>query len=135
MIEMILLRVHLLNELINIVSDFKEEIDNDIKQTRQNLGADIAFVEQRQNLHKETYRIDVVSQIKEEVLEEVLSDVQRILSGDVANNIKRLEEKIDIIRDGYKQTLNEGLLNIPPDVKNSDPLTPLDQKYATLEDF
>ena len=123
----------LINELINIVSDFKEEIDNDIKQTRQNLGADIAFVEQRQNLHKETYRIDVVSQIKEEVLEEVLSDVQRILSGDVANNIKRLEEKIDIIRDGYKQTLNEGLLNIPPDVKNSDPLTPLDQSFVTLE--
>jgi len=123
----------LINELINIVSDFKEEIDNDIKQTRQKLGADIAFVEQRQNLHKETYRIDVVSQIKEEVLEEVLSDVQRILSGDVANNIKRLEEKIDIIRDGYKQTLNEGLLNIPPNVKNSDPLTPLDQSFVTLE--
>ena len=56
--------------------------------------------------------LPVVSEIKEEVLEEVLSDVQRILSGDVANNIKRLEEKIDIIRDGYKHTLNEGLLNI-----------------------
>jgi hypothetical protein len=123
----------LINELINIVIDFKEEIDDNIRQTRQNLGADIAFIEQRQNLHKETYRIDVVSQIKEEVLEEVLVDVQNILSGDVANNIKRLEEKIDIIRDGYKQTLNEGLLNIPPDVKNSDPLTPLDQNFVTLK--
>ena len=122
----------LINKLINIIIDFKEEIDNDIRQTQQNLGADIAVVEQRQNLYKETYRIDVVSQIKEEVLEEVLSDVQRILSGDVANNIKRLEEKIDIIRDGYKQTLNEGLLNIPPNVKNSDPLTPLDQNFVTL---
>ena len=128
----------LINELINIVSDFKEEIDNDIRKTRQNLGADIAFVEQRQKLHKETYKIDVVSQIKEEVLEEVLSDVQRILLGDVEHNIKRLEEKIDIIRDSYssyRQTLNEGLLNIPPDVKNSDPLTPLDQKFITLEKF
>jgi len=128
----------LINELINIVSDFKEEIDNDIRKTRQNLGADIAFVEQRQNLHKETYKIDVVSQIKEEVLEEVLSDVQRILLGDVEHNIKRLEEKIDIIRDSYssyRQTLNEGLLNIPSDVKNSDPLTPLDQKFITLEKF
>ena len=27
----------------------------------------------------------------------------------------------------------EGLLNIPPNVKNSDPLTPLDQKYVTLD--
>ena len=128
----------LINELINIVSDFKEEIDNDIRKTRQNLGADIAFVEQRQKLHKETYKIDVVSQIKKEVLEEVLSDVQRILLGDVEHNIKRLEEKIDIIRDSYssyRQTLNEGLLNIPPDVKNSDPLTPLDQKFITLEKF
>jgi len=108
------------------INSFKEEINNkvdDFRKTNQILKADIAIVEQRQN------RINL-SQIKEEVL----SDVQNILSGDVKNNIKRLEEKIDIVKDSYKQTLNEGLLNEPPSTNNSDPLTPLDKKL-TLEEL
>jgi len=49
--------------------------------------------------------------------------------------IERYEEKVSpTVRVG-NTVINEGLLNIPPDVKNSDPLTPLDQKYATLEDL
>ncbi len=32
-----------------------------------------------------------------------------------------------------KKNLSEGLLNEPPNVKNSDPLTPLDQKYVTFQ--
>lgn len=32
-----------------------------------------------------------------------------------------------------KKQLNEGLLNEPPNVKNSDPLTPFDQKYVTFQ--
>lgn len=32
-----------------------------------------------------------------------------------------------------KKQLTEGLLNEPPNVKNSDPLTPLDQKYVTFQ--
>ena len=108
------------------INSFKEEINNkvdDVRKTNQILKADIAIVEKRQN------RINI-STIKEEVI----SDVQNLLSGDVANNIKRLEEKIDIVRDSYKQTLNEGLLNEPPSTNNSDPLTPLDKKL-TLEEL
>ena len=49
--------------------------------------------------------------------------------------IERYEEKVSpTVRVG-NTVINEGLLNIPPDVNNSDPLTPLDQKYATLEDL
>lgn len=32
-----------------------------------------------------------------------------------------------------RKQLNEGLLNEPPNIKNSDPLTPLDQKFVTLD--
>ena len=32
-----------------------------------------------------------------------------------------------------KKQLSEGLLNEPPNIKNSDPLTPLDQKYVTFQ--
>ena len=61
--------------------------------------------------------------------------MQDILSGDVSNNIKRLDEKIDLIRGSYKEVLNEGLLNEPPNTNNADPLTPLDQKFVTLDKF
>ena len=128
-------------------NQIKEEIANqvdDVRKSNQILKDEIAIVEQRQN------KINV-----EEIKEEVLSDVQNILSGDVKNNIKKLEAKIDIIRDSYRQTLsevnevresynsykqtlnevNEGLLNEPPSTNNSDPLTPLDQNFATHEDL
>ena len=49
--------------------------------------------------------------------------------------IERYEEKVSPTVKVGNTVINEGLLNIPPDVKNSDPLTPLDQKYATLEDL
>ena len=49
--------------------------------------------------------------------------------------IERYEEKVSPTVKIGNTVINEGLLNIPPDVKNSDPLTPLDQKYATLEDL
>ena len=32
-----------------------------------------------------------------------------------------------------RKKLNEGLLNEPPNVKNSDPLTPLDQNFVTFD--
>ena len=32
-----------------------------------------------------------------------------------------------------RKQLTEGLLNEPPSMKNSDPLTPLDQKYVTTQ--
>ena len=32
-----------------------------------------------------------------------------------------------------RKQLTEGLLNEPPNIKNSDPLTPLDQKYVTIQ--
>ena len=51
--------------------------------------------------------------------------------------IKDLTELKSIVYD-IKITqgdIQEGLLNIPPNVNNSDPLTPLDQNFATHEDL
>ena len=111
---------NLVEKFNNKINVFKEEINNkviDLEKTDQYLKTGIAVVEQRQN------RININT-----IKEEVITDVKNLLSGDVANNFKLLENKIEVVRDSYKQTLKEGLLNIPPDVKNSDPLTPLDQE-------
>ncbi len=52
---------------------------------------------------------------------------------------QRLQKKIDHLEEVFgkfnEEVLTEGLLNIPPDVDNSDPLTPLDKNYATLQDL
>ena len=34
-----------------------------------------------------------------------------------------------------RENINEGLLNEPPNTDNSDPLNPIDQKFATFEDL
>lgn len=62
------------------------------------------------------------------IIEEVEEEVKDI--NDVVRNIISSEEPQDT-----GKYIKEGLLNIPPDTKNSDPLTPLNQKYATLEDL
>ena len=112
------------------INEYKEEITeithkvDGLEKNNQHLKSEIQVVEQRQQTIN-------LSRIKKEVL----SEVNNLLSGNVADNIQKLEEKIDIVRDSYKQTLNEGLLNEPPTTKNSDPLTPLDQKFVTLDKF
>ena len=109
------------------INTFKEEINfevHNLKKSNQYLKTEIEIVEQRQN------RINIPN-----IKEEVIKEVQNLLSGDVADNIQRLEEKIEVVRNSYQQTLNEGLLNEPPNVQNSDPLTPLDKDYVTLRNF
>jgi hypothetical protein len=47
------------------------------------------------------------------------------------------EEKIseEVVIQTPKKLINEGLLNIPPETRTKDPLTPLNQNYATLDDL
>jgi hypothetical protein len=59
-------------------------------------------------------KLDLIEEKSQELTEKI-SHVERIL--------EQFNEKT---------LLNEGLLNEPPNVKTSDPLTPLDQNYVTL---
>ena len=116
-----------LNKFNHKIDILKEEIDtkvDNLEKSNQYLKAEIEVVEQRQ----QTINLNRIKK-------EVISEVQNLLSGDVSDNIKRLEEKIEVVRGSYQQTLNEGLLNEPPSTKNSDPLTPLDKDYVTLQEF
>jgi len=62
---------------------------------------------------------------------------------DVKSNIKELYEIVELIKSeqqNIQEELQEGLLNEPPNEKESvggqaDPLTPMDQKFATLDDL
>jgi len=104
-----------LNKFNHKIDTFKEEINiklNGLEKTNQSLKGEIGLVEYRQ----QTNNFD---KIKNEVLSE----------------IKKLEFKIDTIKEAYEETINEGLLNEPPSTDNEDPLTALDQKFVTLDKF
>ena len=77
-----------------------------------------------------------------ELKEEVFTEIEKLPIGNLKENLDRLEKKIDFIKETYsriepevivKEVIREGLLNEPSDTKNSDPLTPLDQKFVTLD--
>jgi len=110
-------------KIIRIESDLNEKVD-DLRQKHTDIKTGIQIVQTRQNnIHPEKLK------------EEVIHRVKNILIGDIGKNIRELEERVDVIKGSYKQTLSEGLLNEPPTVNNSDPLTPLNKKFVTLDEF
>ena len=110
------------------IEEYKKNIDvkvNNLNKSNSDLRADVEILEQRQN------KINIKN-----ITEEVLTEVQDVLTGNLEENIKRLEDKIEIIKEAYEQNiLNEGLLNEPPGTDNEDPLTPLDQNFVTQDDL
>ena len=110
-------------KITHIESDLNEKVD-DLRQKHTDIKTGIQIVQTRQNnIHPEKLK------------EEVIHRVKNILIGNIGENIRQLEERVDVIKGSYKQTLNEGLLNEPPTVNNSDPLTPLNKKFVTLDEF
>ena len=67
----------------------------------------------------------------EDVVEKLNVDEIAEKSKELTCKVRQLEEVLEKFDE--KELLSEGLLNIPPDVDNSDPLTPLDKKYVTLD--
>ena len=110
-------------KITHIEEDLNEKVD-DLRRKHTDIKTGIQIVQTRQNnIHPEKLK------------EEVIHRVKNILIGDIGQNIRELEERVDVIKGSYKQTLNEGLLNEPPEVNNSDPLTPLNKKFVTLDEF
>jgi len=127
------------SEQLNVFSELDENITkvnddiNELKTQSTETKKDLEIVERYiQNHHQ-----DLI-----ELREEVFSEIEQIPVGNLQENLERLEKKIDYIKETYskiqpeiivKEVIKEGLLNEPPETKNSDPLTPLDQKFVTLD--
>ena len=110
-------------KITHIEEDLNEKVD-DLRRKHTDIKTGIQIVQTRQNnIHPEKLK------------EEVIHRVKNILIGNIGENIRQLEERVDVIKGSYKQTLNEGLLNEPPTVNNTDPLTPLNKKFVTLDEF
>lgn len=114
---------HILQSSIDeCVSDLDEKISTDISDLKNyfnNLSEEI------KKLPKVKYYDSEVESLRKEIKENSL-DIQELKN--IAHLIKEQQIKL-------KEELNEGLLNIPPSTENSDPLTPLNQNFATLDDL
>ena len=108
------------------IDRIKEEFSNEVKALRKshsNLTTEVTIIEKRQRALK-------INDLKENII----VDVQNLLKGDVFDNIKHLENRVNIINEKHVKLLTESY-NEPPSVDNSDPLTPLDKNFVNLQDF
>jgi len=126
----------------------KEFKDDDRKLKKQILGE---YNLLKQNIKKELKEATDESVKTDELLLKYFSDLKTEISeltevkyydDDIKNvktDIKELFNLVKLIKSEQKE-LQEGLLNEPPNEKESvgsqpDPLTPMDQKFATLDDL
>ena len=139
----------LLEKLSNKVTEIPEikYYDNDLKDLKDkilNVEESIPTVpevkyydEEIKGLNNEIVNLfKKVSSIKIPEAKSYDGEIKKIYSSfeeknqSLQNKIEKLEETFEKFD---KEVISEGLLNIPPDEDNSDPLTPLDQKFVTYE--
>ena len=106
------------DDLKSNVGEFQKDLDDKLK------GIKIDFVVNEKH-------IEGIRREFETVLEKLQVDKIEQKSKELTGKVRHLEEVLEKFDE--KKVLSEGLLNIPPDVDNSDPLTPLGQKYVTFD--
>ena len=106
------------DDLKSNVGEFQKDLDDKLK------GIKIDFVVNEKH-------IEGIRREFETVLEKLQVDKIEQKSKELTGKVRHLEEVLEKFDE--KQVLAEGLLNIPPDVDNSDPLTPIGQKYVTFD--
>ena len=117
-----------INEDIGKLQNQYDSISNQSIETKKDLEVVERYI---QNHHRELV----------ELKEEVFGEIEQIPVGNLQENLERLEKKIDYIKETYskiepevivKEVIKEGLINIPPEEKTSDPLSTLNQNFVTL---
>jgi hypothetical protein len=138
-------------DLKNINKEDIKSVKKQLKELSKNL--DKSFGKQIEDLKKEYASFDTkFGKYSEEIekLNSTISNFPKVKYYD--EDIKKIQKNVSSIEDSFKIELKElqsivenikseqidlkeGLLNQPPEIENKDPLTPTDQKFATLEDL
>jgi len=113
-----------------------KELRKEIASTKNSIPEVKYYDEDIQGLNEEVQDLyNKVSSIKIPDQDKYIKEVKGLYSSFEEKN-HRLLEKINYLEEVFEkfneETLTEGLLDEPPEVKNSDPLTPLDQNFVTL---
>jgi uncharacterized protein Yka (UPF0111/DUF47 family) len=94
----------------------------ELKGSTSKLSSDVEIVERYISNHHS----DVI-----DLREELLRKIELLPIEDLAERVNQIAESYNKISEEI--TLFEGLLNEPPETNNSDPLTPLDKNFVTLD--
>lgn len=125
----------------NIINEVDEKLDHHIKDVDQNLQEQLKNINLSINEYVDEY-LENEHQNLVLLKEEVFSEIKNLPIGNIQKNIKKIEEKINFIRETYsniktedlvREVISETTLSEPPSVNNSDPLTPLDKKFVTID--
>ena len=144
-------------EKMSLIEDDKSNLVEEVTERIadvNNLSEQVA----RQLIHNEDYKKEItkkVSQLEgdiirneshirsqnkslEQIQENVRSTISKLNLEEIENQNYELGKKVKYLEEIFekfneREILTEGLLNEPPEVKNEDPLTPLDQNFVTLD--
>jgi hypothetical protein len=119
------------------IKKLKEELyqtlENRLEETKETIQ--VYFREEVKELNKlraNVLAVETYIKNSPSSLYALREEVFRELRKSTEVNEELIQQKLDKI--GYEyQVLQEGLLNEPPSTNNSDPLTPLDQNFVTLD--
>lgn len=115
-------------DYINSSQKINEEYAKDLTKKVSNLEIEI--------IRNESH-IKIQNQNLEQIQEDVRSTIEKLNTDEIEEKNYELGKKIKYLEEVFKKfdsnNLTEGLLNEPPEIKNTDPLTPLNQNFVTLE--
>ena len=111
-------------DLKSNVDLFEETISKQFKELEINFTVNEKHVDKAISTLKDEFK-DLVEELQVNELEQK--------NKELTSKIQHLEEVLEKFNEKETELLTEGLLNIPPNVDNSDPLTPLDKRYVTIE--
>jgi hypothetical protein len=127
------------NNFNDDVCSLQETLDISTSKYYDVLKKEVGYFEE--NISSKVKDLEVNIVVNEKHIKDIQNSVYEVLDNLKINLIeeknKELTKKIFQIESilekfNEQSVLNEGLLNEPPNIKNSDPLTPLDQNYVTL---
>ena len=118
-----------LQETLNIsTSKYYDVLKKEVGYFEENISSKVKDLEV--NIVVNEKHIKDIQNSVYEVLDNLKIDLIEEKSKELTDKIFQIESILEKFNE--QSVLNEGLLNEPPNIKNSDPLTPLDQNYVTL---
>ncbi len=111
------------NELQN-VEEQKEEL------TRKVTGLEVEIIRNESHIKSQSKYIENIQEEVRDVISKLNIEQLEEKNYELGKKVKYLEEVFEKFN---SETLTEGLLNEPPEVKNEDPLTPLNKNFVTLD--
>jgi hypothetical protein len=121
------------SKLKNLKTELYETLEERIEETKETIK--VFFREEVKDVNKLRASVIAVEEYIKKIpntIFELRDEVFEELRKKTDSNEEFIRERLYRIGHEY-EVLQEGLLNITPSEKNSDPLTPLDQNYVTLE--